>query len=74
MATKYTKLAVKWTEWPQNIPTSFTTRPSKIYPNWDFWFENMPSGNVFAIACPPRFVKVPFNYLLLGNALVFELN
>jgi hypothetical protein len=20
-------------------------RPSKIYPNWDFWFENMPSGN-----------------------------
>jgi hypothetical protein len=21
------------------------TRPSKIYPNWDFWFENKPSGN-----------------------------
>jgi hypothetical protein len=20
-------------------------RPSKIYPNWDFWFENRPSGN-----------------------------
>jgi hypothetical protein len=20
-------------------------RPSKIYPNWDFWFENKPSGN-----------------------------
>jgi hypothetical protein len=20
-------------------------RPSKIYPNWDFWFENIPSGN-----------------------------
>jgi hypothetical protein len=19
--------------------------PSKIYPNWDFWFENKPSGN-----------------------------
>jgi hypothetical protein len=18
---------------------------SKIYPNWDFWFENKPSGN-----------------------------
>jgi hypothetical protein len=22
-----------------------TARPSKIYPNWDFWFENKPSGN-----------------------------
>jgi hypothetical protein len=21
-------------------------RPSKIYPNWDFWFENKPSGNL----------------------------
>jgi hypothetical protein len=20
-------------------------RPSKIYSNWDFWFENKPSGN-----------------------------
>jgi hypothetical protein len=19
--------------------------PYKIYPNWDFWFENKPSGN-----------------------------
>jgi hypothetical protein len=23
----------------------FSARPSKIYPNWDFWFENKPSGN-----------------------------
>jgi hypothetical protein len=21
------------------------TRPSQIYPKWDFWFENIPSGN-----------------------------
>jgi hypothetical protein len=27
------------------IPTSFITRPSKIYPNLDFWIENKPSGN-----------------------------
>jgi hypothetical protein len=27
------------------IPTSSIARPSKIYPNWDFWFENIPSGN-----------------------------
>jgi hypothetical protein len=23
----------------------FYVRPSNIYPNWDFWFENKPSGN-----------------------------
>jgi hypothetical protein len=23
----------------------FVARHSKIYPNWDFWFENIPSGN-----------------------------
>jgi hypothetical protein len=28
-----------------NIPTSTPTRPSKIYPNLDFWLENEPSGN-----------------------------
>jgi hypothetical protein len=27
------------------VPTFYILRPSKIYPNWDFWFENMPSGN-----------------------------
>jgi hypothetical protein len=26
------------------MPTSSITRPSKIYPNWNFWFENKPSG------------------------------
>jgi hypothetical protein len=29
----------------KNIPTSSIARPSKIYPNLDFWFENIPSGN-----------------------------
>jgi hypothetical protein len=27
------------------MPTSSIARPSKIYPNWDFWFENIQSGN-----------------------------
>jgi hypothetical protein len=36
---------VKWTECPYNIPTSSIARPSKIYPNLAFWFENKPSGN-----------------------------
>jgi hypothetical protein len=29
----------------KNIPTTSIIGPSKIYPNWDFWFENTPSGN-----------------------------
>jgi hypothetical protein len=29
------------------IPTSDIARPSKIYPNLDFWFENQPSGNPY---------------------------
>jgi hypothetical protein len=28
-----------------NVPTFFVPRPSKFYPNLDFWFENKPSGN-----------------------------
>jgi hypothetical protein len=27
------------------ISTFSNLRPSKIYPNWDFWLENKPSGN-----------------------------
>jgi hypothetical protein len=27
------------------MATCLIARPSKIYPNWDFWFENIPSGN-----------------------------
>jgi hypothetical protein len=38
-------MAVKQTRWPFNIPTFSTARPSKIYLNRNFWFENIPSGN-----------------------------
>jgi hypothetical protein len=31
MSRKYTNISI--------------ARPSKIYPNWDFWLENIPSGN-----------------------------
>jgi hypothetical protein len=34
-------MAGKLTKWSQKIPTSSIERPSKIYPNWDFWFENV---------------------------------
>jgi hypothetical protein len=54
----------KYTKWPlnvpnghkiqhldkiiQKIPASSIARPSKIYTNLDFWFENIPSGNTAA--------------------------
>jgi hypothetical protein len=31
-------MAVKYVKCPQNIPTSSAKRPSKIYPNLDYWF------------------------------------
>jgi hypothetical protein len=42
---KIYQMAGKLTGWPQTIPTSSIVRPSQIYPNWDFWIENIPSGN-----------------------------
>jgi hypothetical protein len=45
---KVDKMAIK-------IPTSSFARPSKIYPNWDFWFENIPSGNTGLNVCENLF-------------------
>jgi hypothetical protein len=44
MNTKCTKWSKKFPS-PQNISAFFNLRPSKIYPNWGFWFEKKPSGN-----------------------------
>jgi hypothetical protein len=53
-------MTTKYTKWPKNISNGrkidqivikyknkrfSIARPSKIYPNLDFWFENKPSGN-----------------------------
>jgi hypothetical protein len=32
-------------------------RPSEIYPNWDFWFENVASGNP-ALSAPENGCRV----------------
>jgi hypothetical protein len=32
-------------QWPYNISTFSNLRLSKIYQNWDIWFENKPYGN-----------------------------
>jgi hypothetical protein len=55
---KYTKshkiyqMATKYTKWQYNRPNGHKmykhlsiVRPTKVYPNWGCWFENMPSGN-----------------------------
>jgi hypothetical protein len=51
----------KYTKWLQNIPsghylyqmavTISILRPSKFYPNREFWFENKPSGNPAQDSC-----------------------
>jgi hypothetical protein len=39
-------MAIKYTKWLQTIPTSSITRPSKIFPNWDFGLKiKVTSGN-----------------------------
>jgi hypothetical protein len=45
MARNLYQMAVKYSKWSKNIPTFSIPKPSKIYPNCDFWFENKPSGN-----------------------------
>jgi hypothetical protein len=32
------------------MKTFCVSRASKIYPNWDFWFENLPSGNPASVS------------------------
>jgi hypothetical protein len=39
------QMAAKYTKCQLNIPTSAIARPFRIYPNRDFWFGNIASGN-----------------------------
>jgi hypothetical protein len=37
---------MNYTKWPENLPLdSSIARTLKVFPIWDFWFENKPSGN-----------------------------
>jgi hypothetical protein len=38
-------MSVKYSKWPLNITTFSYLRPSKIFPNWEFWLEKKLSGN-----------------------------
>jgi hypothetical protein len=42
---KLYQMTVKYSQCPYNILAFFILRPHKIYPYWEFWFENKPSGN-----------------------------
>jgi hypothetical protein len=39
------QMSIKYSKWQENTSPFSYFRPSKIYPNWDFWFENKPPGN-----------------------------
>jgi hypothetical protein len=40
------QITVAYYKWPQNTYTNlFHSKALQNLPNWDFWFENKPSGN-----------------------------
>jgi hypothetical protein len=46
------EMVVKSTKFPQHLPTTFTARHSKIYPNWDFCLNiRQPCYQFFAGSC-----------------------
>jgi hypothetical protein len=45
MAIKTYQMFVKYYKWPKNTRTFSIPKPSKIYPNKDFWFGNIPPSN-----------------------------
>jgi hypothetical protein len=47
-------MAVIYSKWPQHKPTFSISRPSKIYPIWDFWSGNILSGNPGSASHPER--------------------
>jgi hypothetical protein len=38
------QMSITYSKWSYNIQSFSILRPSKIYPNWYFWFENLSSG------------------------------
>jgi hypothetical protein len=49
---KLYQIAIKYTTWPKTVPSGHKIfqhfpfqRTSQMYPIWDFWYENEPSGS-----------------------------
>jgi cytidylate kinase len=47
--TKYPQSTTKDRKSVYKIIQPLSARPSKIYPNLDFWFENKPSANLMLL-------------------------
>jgi hypothetical protein len=45
------------------MPPFFIPMPSKIYPNWDFWCENKPPGNLVATLFSGRIWDQCYDFL-----------
>jgi hypothetical protein len=63
-------MSVKYSKWALNKSTFSNLRLSKIYPIWDFWFENKPSGNP---GCTQSAAKKLSNIRKLFFVVVFNL-
>jgi hypothetical protein len=65
---KLYQMAVKYSKLSSNVTIFSIPRPSKFYPNWDFWFENKSSGN------PGRNFRADFfDAVPMQNGLSFTL-
>jgi hypothetical protein len=61
---------IKYFKWTKNISTFSNVRPSEIDPNWDFWFENKPSGNpAFSCCCQKVNDLIKLFVLLILSAI-----
>jgi hypothetical protein len=67
MVKKYLNISMKYYRWPKNISTFSNLRRSKIYPNWDFWFEKKPSGNPDLELQVPEASSANFPNLLIAE-------
>jgi hypothetical protein len=73
---KLYQTAIKYSTWSLNSTTFSIPRPSKIYPNWYFWFLKKPSGNpayvLFTVPSEIRVgLKILMRWLLGRNLFVF---
>jgi hypothetical protein len=63
-------MSVKYSKRSLNLSRFSKLRPSKIYPNWDFLFENKPSGNpVIRLRVSARNLPTDLNQIFAEVAL-----
>jgi hypothetical protein len=59
---KISQMSVKYSKWLWNASKLWNLITSKIYPIWDFWLENKPSGNPGWVPSQAR-KKSPFHWI-----------